>query len=125
MDTIEVKNIELIAQLARSGVDAGVAARTIIDTSEVSWCVVRFAPGGHASHDEEDIVRLVYQVSGQATLSIDGEQQHIESGQFVMVPEGARYEVTADGEGCEQVVFLGLDQLLGGFFNTYRGGNAK
>ena len=67
----------------------------------------------------EQLVSLVLCLDGKIVVSDGDDEAEIDNGSYAIVHEGQSCMLAARGAGAEALVFFGLEQLPGAFFNSY------
>lgn len=127
MNEINVSPVEDQSILHRPGTNGGEFIRSIVESEEIAWCLAHVHPGATVRHQPDPLLRLIYQVSGicRVKLDRDGKYSEISTGHFIVLPENEGCELTSlePKDVVTQVIFFGVEQLPGAFFNTYRSTN--
>ena len=126
MDVIEVAaatSAEAL-ELGRC-VPGGERLYRLAESEEIAWCVARLRRGCPVVRGSEGLMLVMYQVLGECRVELpDGSEHLLLPGHYAQIPEGTACVVTALNGDAEQVVFYGVEQLPGAFFNTYQSSNA-
>jgi hypothetical protein len=98
---------------------APVALRRIFESEEVGFfhLALRGAERVVLGHDR--LVSVVLSLEGRAVLVAKDKETRLEPGTFAVVEEGQRCVLAGRGSGAKMLLFLGLDQLPGAFFNSF------
>lgn len=122
MQSIEVKRTEdPVARLEY--VDAeGVDVYPILETDDLCWVKIKMKVGSTFHFDGRDAVKLLYRVSGQGTVRIEGNTVVLSTQERLVIPEGSTTKLEADNGGpTEDILLMGMNQIAGALFNTFRG----
>lgn len=100
-------------------VSSDAALRRIFESEETGVFHLALRGDRPVSIGHEQIVSLILCLDGRVVLSEDGEETLVERGSYAVVQEGQMCTLAAAGEGAEALLFFGLDQLPGAFFNSF------
>jgi hypothetical protein len=104
--------------LARSFLPEAALGR-IFESEETGLFHLKLAGGGPLAIGHDRIVTLVLCLEGRLALTEAGEESILDSGSYALVEEGQACTLAACGSGAEALLFFGLEQLPGAFFNSY------
>lgn len=98
---------------------ASIALRPIFESEEIGFfhLALRGAERFALGHDR--LVSVVLCLEGRAALIAKDAETTLEPGSFSVVEEGQRCALAGRGSGAKLLLFLGLDQLPGAFFNSF------
>ena len=100
-------------------VSSDVALRRIFESEETGLFHLELHGDRPVSVGHEQVVSLVLCLGGRVVLTEDGEETIVERGSYAVVQEGQICMLAADGAGAEALLFVGLEQLPGAFFNSF------
>ena len=100
-------------------VSSDAALRRIFESEETGLFHLVLDGDRPVSIGHEQIVSLVLCLDGKVVLSEDDEQTIVERGSYAVVQEGQMCTLAASGGGAEALLFFGLEQLPGAFFNSF------
>lgn len=127
MNEIIVATVEKQPALVRPASAGAEQLFPIVESEEIAWTLARISPGATVRHQPDPLLRVIYQIQGSARVRVigDAEFTDLAAGHFVVLPEFSTCEITSLEQTTfvEQVIFFGLEQLPGAFFNTYRSSN--
>ncbi|HEX6841351.1 MAG TPA: hypothetical protein VF113_07475 [Stellaceae bacterium] len=103
--------------LDRAAPDA--ALRRIFESEETGLFHLELQDYRPVSIGHEQLVTLVLCLDGSIVLTEDGEETMVERGSYAVVQEGQMCTLAARGGGAEALLFFGLEQLPGAFFNSF------
>lgn len=96
-----------------------VALRRVFESEETGLFHMTLDGDRPVRIGHEQLVSLVLCLDGKVVLTEDDEEAEIESGSYAVVREGQICSLAARGAGAEVLLFFGLEQLPGAFFNSY------
>jgi redox-sensitive bicupin YhaK (pirin superfamily) len=93
--------------------------RRIFESEEVGLFHVslkgtRRMPLGH-----DHLTCVVLSLEGAISLREEGRERTIDAGSYAVLAEGQVCDISAVEAGAEALLFIGLEQLPGAFFNSY------
>jgi quercetin dioxygenase-like cupin family protein len=94
-----------------------VALRRIFESEDIGLFHLSLAPGMRLQIGHEDLVTVVLCLAGEAVLTRNGEVLRISIGSYAIIPEGKTGALGTADETTQLLLFEGLDQLPGVFFN--------
>jgi mannose-6-phosphate isomerase class I len=100
-------------------VSSDAALRRIFESEETGLFHLVLDGDRPVSIGHQQIVSLVLCLDGKVVLSEDDEQTIVERGSYAVVQEGQMCTLAASGGGAEALLFFGLEQLPGAFFNSF------
>ncbi|HJT09021.1 MAG TPA: hypothetical protein VJ747_18965 [Stellaceae bacterium] len=101
-------------------VSSGAALRRIFESEETGLFHLELQDDRPVSIGHEQLVSLVLCLDGRVVLTEDGEETIVERGSYAVVQEGQICTLAAGVDGCaEALLFVGLEQLPGAFFNSF------
>ena len=100
-----------------------VALRRIFESQEVGVFQAALADGDRLPVGHDELVILVLCLAGEIALTAEGREINLAPGAYAVIPEGEAAEIAAQDGAAEALLFLGLDQLPGAFFNSYGSAN--
>lgn len=122
MQHIEVKPTDTPAARLQFVASPGVEIFPILETDDLCWVKVKMQGGARFQFDASEAVKLLYRVSGQGTVRTTGRAVPMRSQERLVIPEGQHTELQADADApTEDILLLGMNQIAGALFNTFRG----
>ena len=100
-------------------VSSGAALRRIFESEETGLFHLALHGDRPVSIGHEQVVSLVLCLDGKVVLTEDGEQTIVERGSYAVVQEGQICTLAAGGGDAEALLFVGVEQLPGAFFNSF------
>ena len=100
-----------------------IALRRIFESEDIGLYHLSLVRGQRVPIGHDDLVTVVLCLAGQLVLIRNGEMLSIEAGSYAVIPEGATGVLAASDEPAQLLLFAGLDQLAGAFFNSYGAAN--
>jgi mannose-6-phosphate isomerase class I len=100
-------------------VSADAALRRIFESEETGLFHLQLRGDRPVSVGHEQLVSLILCLEGRVVLSEDGEETVVERGSYAVVQEGQMCTLAAAGGAAEALLFFGLEQLPGAFFNSF------
>lgn len=98
---------------------APVTLRRIYESEEIGFFHLALRGAERVALGHDRLVSLVLCLEGKAALIAKDAEIVLEPGSFSVVDEGQRCALAGRGSGAKLVLFLGLDQLPGAFFNSF------
>jgi mannose-6-phosphate isomerase class I len=100
-------------------VSSDAALRRIFESEETGLFHLALHGDQPVSIGHEQIVSVILCLDGRVVLTEDGEETIVERGSYAVVQEGQMCTLAAGGGGAEALLFFGLEQLPGAFFNSF------
>src|SRR5215469_8098558 len=101
-----------------------VALRRIFESKDISLFHLSLTRGQRVPIGRDDLVTMVLCLAGEVVLIRNGEVLGVEAGSYAIIPEGETGALAASDEPTQLLLFVGLEQLPGVFFNTNDGADA-
>ena len=109
-------------RVKRPGAPA-LALRRIFESQEVGVFQVALSDGERVPVGHDALVVLILCLAGEIALTAEGRDMNLAVGAYAVIPEGEAAEIAAQDGAAEALLFFGLDQLPGAFFNSYGSAN--
>jgi quercetin dioxygenase-like cupin family protein len=93
--------------------------RRIFESEDIGLFHLALMPGQRVPIGHDDLITLVLCLAGDVVLVRNGEVLRIAAGSYAIIPEGETGALDASDEPARLLLFVGLDQLPGAFFNSY------
>jgi hypothetical protein len=100
-----------------------IALRRIFESEDIGLFHLTLMPGQRAPIGHDDLMTVVLCLAGEVVLIRNGEVLRVAVGSYAIVPEGETGALDASDEPAQLLLFVGLDQLPGAFFNSYGAAN--
>jgi|HubBroStandDraft_1064217.scaffolds.fasta_scaffold60026_2 hypothetical protein len=100
-----------------------IALRRIFESEDIGLYHLSLTRGQRVPIGHDDLATVVLCLAGHVVLIRNGEVLRIEVGSYAIIPEGATGALAASDEPVQLLLFAGLDQLAGAFFNSYGAAN--
>ena len=95
------------------------ALRRIFESEETGLFHLELQGDRPVSIGHEQLATLVLCLDGRVVLTEDGEETIVERGSYAVVQEGQMCTLAAAGGSANALLFFGLEQLPGAFFNSF------
>jgi quercetin dioxygenase-like cupin family protein len=100
-----------------------IALRRIFESEDIGLFHLSLTPGQRVPIGHDDLMTVVLCLAGEVVLVRNGEVLRISVGSYAIIPEGETGALGASDEPTQLLLFVGLDQLPGAFFNSYGAAN--
>ncbi len=97
----------------------------IFESEEIGLFRIALADRQRVPVGDEEVTVLVLCLSGEIALSADDRDVVLPQGSYAVVPEGEAGEIAGSDGDAEALLFFGLEQLPGAFFNSYGSANVQ
>lgn len=102
-----------------------VALRPIFESEEIGFFHLALRGAERVALGHDRLVGVVHCLEGRAVLIAKEGETPLEPGSFAVVEEGQSCTLVGRGSGAKLLLFLGLDQLPGAFFNSFGPANVQ
>jgi uncharacterized cupin superfamily protein len=97
-----------------------VALRQIFESEDIGLFHLTLMPGQRAPIGHDDLITVALCLAGEVVLIRNGEVLRVAVGSYAIIPEGETGALDASDQPAQLLLVVGLDQLPGAFFNSYR-----
>lgn len=123
MDHVLAGDVSGEAPAATAPPSSTPAPRRIFESDEVGLFHLTLTEGQRVPVGHEELTILVLCLAGEIALANGQREVTLASNCYATLSEGETGEITSRDGGAEALLFLGLEQLPGAFFNSYGSAN--